>query len=448
MSCGVRPQLISCHATHVMSAVTETDITAYVRSRSERLTSLIQELVARPSENRAPIGAELECQQYIASVLQRCGCDPVLYSPAEVAGIENHAEYWPGRDYRNRPNLGARLRGTGAGRSLVLSGHIDTVPVGADHWTRDPFGGQVEGNRLYGRGSNDMKAGVATNLFVIEALHDLGIRLAGDLIFESVVDEEFGGANGTLAGRLMGFNADAAIISEPTALRVCPAQRGGRTVHITFGAPNEGILGASHTSSIEQLRVFLNAVADFQDRRVRSAAVHPLYSHLGNPVPVSVTRIHTAAWGTSEPTNIPPRCRVELFWQAMPGEALADIDQDFHDWFDSVIAANPAVFPSRPGIEHPIRWLRGSAVHPDEAIVQELKSTAAGVLARTPPVQGIEGPCDMYIFHEFGIPAVLWGARGGNTHNPDEYVEIDSVVDAAAVLLTCVCRWCEIARRS
>ena len=94
---------------------------------------------------------------------------------------------------RAGPNLGARRKGSGDGRSLILSGHIDTVPRGTQPWTRDVFGGEVEGNRLYGRGSNDMKAGIATNLFVAEALTNLGIRLKGDLTVEAVVDEEFGG---------------------------------------------------------------------------------------------------------------------------------------------------------------------------------------------------------------------------------------------------------------
>jgi acetylornithine deacetylase len=361
-----------------------------------------------------------------------------------MSGIEEHALYWRGREYTNRPNVGARMPGTGGGRSLVLSGHVDTVPVGAQRWTRDPFGGQVEGNRLYGRGSNDMKGGVATNLFIVEALTDLGIRLAGDLIFESVVDEEFGGVNGTLAGRLRGFNGDAAIISEPSALRVCPAQRGGRLVHITFGAANEGILGPAQGSAIEQLRVFLNAVEDFQERRRRSAPVHPLYRHVANPVPAAVTRIHTAVMGTSEPTNIPSTCQVEFFWQAMPGESRKTIDAEFYAWLDALIGANRDVFPSRPRIEFPIRWLPGSAIDAGEALVQELASSAAEILGAAPPVQGIEAPCDMYVFHEFGIPAVLWGARGGNTHNPDEYVEIDSLIDAASVLLAFVCGWCGV----
>jgi acetylornithine deacetylase len=319
----------------------------------------------------------------------------------------------------------------------VLSGHIDTVPAGTQPWTRDPFGGVVEGNRLYGRGSNDMKCGIATNLFVVEALSERGLELAGDLVFESVVDEEFGGANGTLAGRLRGFNADAAVISEPSFLRVCPAQRGGRTVHITFGAHNEGILGCSRTSAVEQLRQFLNAVEDFAERR-RTVPVHPLYRHLDDPAPVTVTRIQTAPWGTSEPTNIPPECRVELFWQAMPGERVEDIDREFFAWFNAVTAE----FPSPAQVSHPIRWLPGSATDPSSALVRELSSCASAVMGRDTLVQGIEGPCDMYIFHEFGMPAVLWGARGGNTHNADEYVEIDSVVDAATVLLEFVSQWC------
>ncbi len=420
-------------------------VTEYVHSRQDRLTRLLQDLVARPSENRAPLGAERACQEYIAERLRAAGIEPVLYSPLEAPGIEDHPMFWRGRDYTDRPNLAARVPGAGGGRSLVLSGHIDTVPAGAEPWTRDPFGGQIEGNRLYGRGANDMKGGIATNLFVVEALRELDIRLAGDLIFESVVDEEFGGVNGTLAGRLMGFNADAAIISEPTSLRVCPAQRGGRTVQITFRSPNDGILGTGGASAVEQLRVFLNGVTEFQAQRLQSAPAHAQYAHLKNPVPATVTRVHTAAWGTSEPPNIPPVCRVEFFWQAMPGESVEAVDREFFAWFDALIASSPHVFSQRPTIDHPIRWLPGSALASDHALVSAVQSAVLEVRGEKPLVQGIEGPCDMYVFHQFGTPAVLWGARGGNTHNADEYVDIDSLVDAAAVLLTFVCRWCGVA---
>ena len=94
----------------------------------------------------------------------------------------------------------------------------------------------------------------------------------------------------------------------------------------------------------------------------------------------------------------------------------------------------------------PIRWLPGSSIERGDALVRELSASATELLGHEPPVVGIEGPCDMYVFQQvFGIPAVLWGGRGGNTHNADEYVEIDSVVDAAKVLLAFVCRWCGVA---
>jgi acetylornithine deacetylase len=430
-----------------MNVAIEQEVQTYVAANRNRVVEIARDLIRLPSENRAPLGAENQCQQHIASFLRDCGYDPLLYTPSQAPGLCEHPLYWPGRLYTDRPNVAARRPGSGGGRSLVLSGHIDTVPVGAAPWQHLPFDGHIEGDRLFGRGANDMKAGIAMSLFVAEMLRDLGIDLAGDVVFESVVDEEFGGVNGTLAGRLMGFNADAAVITEPSFLRICPAQRGGRTAHFRFSSPNSGILGrGTGKGVIQQLRVFLDAVECFSKARRKHLSSHPLYTHLDNPVPVTVTRVFTAPWGTSEPTNVPPTCLVELFWQAMPGEKLDDIDREFFAWFDSFLAANPDTFAIRPELTFPIRWLPGSAISPEEPIVRVLSECAANSMGAVPLVQGIEGPCDMFVFHDFGIPAVLWGPRGGNTHNADEYVEIDSLVDATKTLASFVCRWCGVAR--
>ncbi|MBI4875276.1 MAG: M20/M25/M40 family metallo-hydrolase [Acidobacteria bacterium] len=409
----------------------------YVDQHRHRLVEIVQDLVRIPSENTAPTGAEKACQEYLARQLRALGWEPSLYELRDVPGLAEHPLYWPGRDYTDRPNLGARRPGAGGGRSLLLTGHIDTVPRGTQPWTRDPFGGAVEGDRLYGRGSNDMKGGVATNLFVLEALHELGIRLAGDLVFETVVDEEFGGVNGTLAGRLAGFNADAAIISEPSFLRICPAQRGGRIAHIAFRSSG-GILddAGSAPGVVDQLTRFLNRVPEFAAARRQKARVHPYYANNPDPVPVTVAKIHTAPWGTGEPCTIPDTCRVEFYWQAMPGETQADIEAEFFAWLDSVSAL-------RPEVEFPLRWLPGSALSRNEPLISELAASATQALGAEPVIVGIEGPCDMYVFHQaFGIPAVLYGARGGNTHSADEYLEIDTAVAAAKTLLLFVCRWC------
>lgn len=371
-----------------------------------------------------------------------------MYLLDDVPGLREHSLYFGGRDYTNRPNIGVRKAGVGGARSLLLSGHIDTVPRGAQPWIHDPFGAQVEGNRLYGRGVNDMKAGVATSLFVLEALDEMGLTLAGDLIVESVVDEEFGGSNGTLAGRLRGYTADAAIISEPSSLRICPAQRGGRTAHILLrargGVLNQDKLGVG---VVEQLGFFLSKLENFAQQRRQNARVHPLYSHNVDPVPVSVTKVITSPWGSTEPITVPEQCQIELYWQMMPGETQADIEAEFFAWFDSIVKDPHSPFQKRPDITFPIRWLPGSAISQEEPLVTELTQCATSVLGEPPAIAGIEGPCDMYVFQQgFGIPAVLWGAKGANTHASDEYLEIDSAVQAAKTLLLFVCQWCGSSR--
>ncbi len=405
---------------------------------------ILRELVRTPSENTPPLGAEAACQQYVARTLQNIGLEANVYDLRDVPGLLQHALYFPGRDYSERPNVGAVKKGDGGGRSLILSGHIDTVPRGSQPWMHEPFGGEVEENRLYGRGANDMKCGVATNLFVLEALSEMKVSLAGDLFFESVVDEEFGGSNGTLAGRLNGYIADAAIISEPSSLRICAAQRGGRTAHIIFraagGVLREDKLG---TGIIEQVNFFLTKLNDFAERRRAHVQIHELYRDHIDPVPVNVTKIVTSLWGTKEPITIPEQCQIELYWQMMPGEAQTDIEVEFFSWLDSVVHHADSPFSQRPHVSFPIRWLPGSAISKDEPLILELARSATRVLGKSPAVAGIEGPCDLYIFQQaFGIPAVLWGAKGGNTHAADEYVEIDSVVQAAKTLLLFVCEWC------
>jgi acetylornithine deacetylase len=429
-----------------LDSTLEIKIGAYVEEHRGRLLQIIRDLVRIPSENTPPIGSEGACQQYVAEFLRQQDIAPTVYELSEVPGLLEHPLYASGRNYERRPNVGARKKGKGGGRSLVLSGHIDTVPRGTQAWTRDAFGGEIDGNRLYGRGSNDMKGGVGTNLFVVEALRALGIELRGDLVFETIVDEEFGGVNGTLAGRLKGFNADAAVISEPSFLRVCPAQRGGLTVHIKLSAAG-GVLteGDFPAGVIDQLRHLLIKVREFTEQRRAQAVVHELYADSTDPVPVSITKVFTSPWGTKEPVTVPDACLVEMFWQLMPGEKQEAVEREFHAWFDGVVASAPNLFPSRPEVEFPIRWLPGSSILKTEPLVRELARCAAKVLGKEPLIQGIEGPCDMYVFHQaFGIPAVLWGARGGNTHSADEYLEIDSVMQAAKTLLMFVCDWCGV----
>ncbi len=170
-----------------------------------------------------------------------------------------------------------------------------------------------------------------------------------------------------------------------------------------------------------------------------------MYAACADPVPVSITKITTGPWGFREPITNPEECRIEMYWQMMPGEMQEDVEREFFAWLRSLAWKEPQLFPTEPAVELPIRWMPGSFTAAADPLVEAMCASAAAVLGRIPEVAGIEGPCALFLFHEFGMPALLWGPRGGNTHAADEYVELDTLDQAAEALLDMVCRWCGVA---
>jgi acetylornithine deacetylase len=412
-----------------------------------RLVQTIAELVQIPSENTPPVGAELGCQQYVHERLKSLGLRSEMYDIRGVPGLSEHPAFRHARDYADRPNVAAVWPGRGGGKSLLLSGHIDTVPRGTAKWNYDPFGAKIEGNRLYGLGSNDMKGGIAAMLVAVEALREIGIEPRGDLLVETIVDEEFGGVNGTLAGRLRGHNADAAIITEPSQQMLCPAQMGGRIAHITLHADNGGILyeGEPLPTVNDQLNYLLGRIKEFAAKRKERTTVHPLYAGSLDPVPVWVTKIYSGGWGMSEPVTLPTTCRIELYWQSMPGEEVEAVDDEFFAWFEDAVRARSDLFTVKPEIHFPIEFLPASVSEAPNEVVKQLSETFEQVTGAKPPVRGIGGPCDMFVFHRhFSTPALLFGPRGGNTHNPDEWVDLDSAQTTMETLSRFIYRWCGV----
>src|SRR5947209_3623951 len=116
----------------------EAHLTGYVDQHRDRLIEIIRDLVRIPSQNTPPVGAEAACQLYVAHFLRNQGWEPLSYALHQVPRIRHHRLFRGGREYAGRPNLGARKTGAGGGRSLLLSGHVDTVPKGTQPWTRDP----------------------------------------------------------------------------------------------------------------------------------------------------------------------------------------------------------------------------------------------------------------------------------------------------------------------
>ena len=413
------------------------------------IMQVVQDLIRMPSRNMPPGGEELACQEYLAGYLRRAGLPVDLYEPDQVPGLMEHPAYWPGRDYRNRPNLHSSLPGRGGGRSLLLSGHVDTVAMGDNVWTYPPFASEVHDGRLYGLGTIDMKGAMAAMAVLHKAIAEKGVRLRGDLNYECVVDEEEGGVNATIAGRLRYGAVDGALIPEGTDLKIYPAARGALISDIIFSSTKGTWLDVGKSAektadAVKQIGIFLTHIDELSTMR-RRHPVHPLYTSYPDPVPVQVTKVYAGGWGNQVPIAVPPEGRIELIMQTLPGETREAVYQEMTDWLDSVIARHEDAFVTRPEIRHRIRWMVPTAIAPDHPLVTKMAACARGVLGSEPEVVGAPFACDMFALTQiFNIPGIVFGPTGANAHAADEYVDVESLFAFWEALLLFVMDWCGV----
>lgn len=422
-----------------------------VKHRDE-IIQVMQDLVRIPSQNTPPGGEEGRCQAYIAGYLRQAGLAADVYEPDQVPGLVQHEAFWPGRDYRARPNVSSLMPGCGGGRSLLITGHCDTVPQAEGNWTKAPLGGEIDHGRLYGLGSIDMKGPLAALLVLFKAVAESGIVLGGALAFESVVDEEFGGVNGTIAGRLRNGPMDGAVIAEGTNLQIYPAARGLLISNLAFRSapgiwPAVGPTEASNQRAnvIEQIGILLSHLDELRAMR-RAHPVHPLYSSYPDPAPLEVTKVYAGGWGSQVPVTIPAQGLIELIVEALPGEDRAGVLNDQEQWLASVIERNKAAFATPPETRFHIRWMPPTAMDPVHPLVAALAGSVHRVTGTRPPIAGAPYACDLFALQRiFNMSAVVFGPSGGNAHAADEYLELDSLFTFWECLLCFVLDWCGVA---
>lgn len=416
-------------------------ILAPLRDELVRLTAA---LVRTNSVNIPPNGTETAAQLVLQQFFAGQGVKAELYS-LDFLSEANHAWIRRGRDYSGRKNLSARLTGSGRGRSLLLNGHIDTVPPGKKTWGRDPWSGEIHDGRLNGLGSFDMKSGVAAQAVAVAALHRAGVSLAGDVILQSVVDEEWGGGGGTLAALLRGERADAAIISEGTQLEILRATRGGFVVdlEVCAGDPAAYFSQEAVVSPAVPIGRLLQWIDGWTKQRAQIKATGA-YASVADPVPVQVLAIEANRLDPDVPLSVPLQATVRVYFQFLPNEDVAEVLRGVRESLAEFQTNDPFFHL------HPIAWeplydppLLGHELPESHAWTQCLVAAARAVCETELAVSAAPYPCDAFLLQrEFGIPTLLFGPRGGGAHNPDEYVEIDSVVKTAESIIAAALVWC------
>lgn len=179
-------------------------INQWIKDHREEGTDLLQRLVQAPSTQ----GNEADAQAIVAQKLEEMGLKVDIWEP-NGGELKKHSYFYsPRAEFSNSPNVVGIMKGTGGGRSIILNGHIDVVPDGdRDQWDDDPYSGAIKNGKMFGRGVTDMKGGNVSLILAMQALKENGIHLKGDVIFQSVIEEESGGAR-TLATVLRGYKAD------------------------------------------------------------------------------------------------------------------------------------------------------------------------------------------------------------------------------------------------
>ncbi|MGZ3347570.1 MAG: M20/M25/M40 family metallo-hydrolase, partial [Xanthobacteraceae bacterium] len=188
------------------------------QSRDKAVTFL-RDMVVIPSVT----GDEAEIQKFLSKYMTKIGLQVDMWE-TDWEELKKHPGYRPvDRGYEGRPNIVATWKGTGGGRSLLLNGHTDVIPVGGgEGWSDNPWSATIKNGRMYGRGTADMKSGVASHIMAVECLMAAGLKPKGDVYINVVIDEEVSG-HGTLDTVIRGYKADAGISGETSDLAVQPA---------------------------------------------------------------------------------------------------------------------------------------------------------------------------------------------------------------------------------
>jgi acetylornithine deacetylase len=300
---------------------------------------------------------------------------------------------------------------------------------------------------MYGRGSWDMKGGLAAQAAVAIALREAGVRPGGDLLFESVVDEEFGGGGGTLAARLHGTAADACAIAEPTNEAVFRASRGGHFFDVVCraGDPSAYFSKEEVVSPAVPMGRLLGWVDSWTERR-RQVDRGEAYRDFPDPAPVQVLALEANRFDPDVPWSVPLEARVRLYFQFLPhedvGAAVAEIEESLRDFAaaDPFFRGHP--LETRRLLDPPLEGHELAADHP---WTRCLHGAARGVLGPEAPLTASEWPCDAFLSQKrFGVPTLLFGPRGAGAHNVDEYVETASILRTAEVYLAAAMEWCGV----
>lgn len=401
------------------------------------IIAMLQDLVAIPSVS----GSDAECdiQHVLAKRLRQLDLDVDLWS-MDLEALQAEPGF-PGTEAPRTEAWG--LVGTHPGDTprpaLVVQGHVDVVPPGdRAKWTQDPFRPRLTADRVHGRGTCDMKAGVVANLAALHAIERSGASLHHGLAIHCVVGEEDGGlgAFGTLR---RGHAGERCIITEPTGGTLVTGNAGALTFRIEVpGAATHGSTRYAGSSAIDSYLAIHGALNRLEAERNR--VVEPLMREYPIPYPISVGRIRAGDWPSSVPDLLVAEGRMGLRIDEDPVGAREQLREVVHE----VSARDPFLRDHPPVLTWSGGQFRGGQLAPGDSLRHLVGQAHADATAQPPPRErGAPYGSDLRLYAASGIPTLHYGPGDVRlAHGPNESVGIEEIVQVTQTLLLTILRVC------
>jgi acetylornithine deacetylase len=398
-------------------------LTAHVAANREELLGLLRAMVAEQSV----LGNEEPVQRIVEARLRALGFETERVEVDAEAALADPYAGQPLIDYDGRSSVVGYLPGSGGGRSMHLSGHVDVVPV--DHpelWQHDPWGGELVDGRVYGRGSSDMKGGVAAYLIAAEAVMAVCPERRGDLIFSTVIEEECTG-NGMWSVLGAGHVGDAVLVGESTALRLAHAATGVVWCRLVAAGGTGHSMLATGEGAFDLLARAVTALRRVEDE-INAAVGDPDFAATRErPYGMSVGKIEGGVWTASTPYELTAYVRFGFGPETLPEEIQARM--------------RAAVKEAAPTVAIHFEGHRARAHnHPKSGPFVELLTASHERVVGTPPVPLVNtGTVDTRYVES--VPGYCYGGTGANLHGTDEWVDLDSLVQTATVVAITAAGW-------
>lgn len=416
-----------------MNAVDIETIKEAVRRHKDEAVGLLQDLVRIPSVNHPPTGDEKEVQEFYFRHLESMGLECEIFEPNDVPAFKEHPGRLKEHDMTNRPDVVGVCKGSGEGRSILLTAHADVELPGAPaSWSdNDPFSGAVRAGRIYGRGSGDDKSGMAIAAMTPRILESVGVRLCGDLTIASVSDEEQGGANGTVALLAKGYRPDACINLDGCDQDICIANLGGGYCNIDIRVASSGF---STEDLLDCFNRFRERIAEFRNIRKTDFGAHPFYGiEPRMSRSVAFAKVSLGVEDTSRGT-------FTVWFRLLPGEEPEPFKKRFTEFLRGVGGSDDYSLQWTP------RFLPSSEIEAGHPLVNCLKDSFTLSTGRAPSVKGAGIDDTGFLNLYGGFPSIGFGPGNlsgeGALHRADEFVDIAKLMECLETVVFCTMKWC------